>query len=110
MAHRASRHRERCSVSGHLTELLLSLAGAPALPGAKCRGRSHLFDDATPGESDDVVAQRHLQALGLCERCPALFRCQDWFDELTPSQRPEGVVAGQVRRRRVRGRPKSTAS
>jgi WhiB family redox-sensing transcriptional regulator len=80
-----------------LDTLLAELAGAPALPGARCRGRHHLFDSAARGENPDTVAARHAQALGLCSRCPALPRCQDWYDALPPRRRPVGVVSGEVR-------------
>lgn len=80
----------------NLETLLLAIAGAPALPGAKCRGRHHLFDDADQGEPPEVVAQRHQQALGLCKICPALASCAMWFDTLPASKRPPGVVAGRV--------------
>lgn len=76
-----------------LDELLLSLAGSPALPGARCRGKSHLFDGAEPGE--DTTA-RYDQALGLCAACPALGRCSRWLDGLPARKRPRGVVAGRV--------------
>jgi hypothetical protein len=74
--------------------LLTALAGAPALPGARCRGKPHLFDEGRPDEPDDVVAARHAQALGLCQRCPALDACAQHFASLPPRKRPGGVVAG----------------
>jgi len=92
-------------VSTTIADLLLSLAGSPALPGARCRGRHTLFDERGPDEPDEVAAQRHSQALGLCERCPALDRCRDWLEELPPRQRPPGVVAGQLPARNPVGRP-----
>jgi WhiB family redox-sensing transcriptional regulator len=78
--------------------LLAAIAGAPALHGARCRGKSHLFDGAEPGENPATVAARHAQALGLCERCTALARCADWYGDLPKRKRPPGVVAGQVNR------------
>lgn len=83
---------------------MASLAGVPALPGARCRGRHHLFDAGRPGEDPDVANARHGQALQLCGQCPAQARCADWLDALAPSQRPEGVVAGQV----IRPKPTRT--
>jgi WhiB family redox-sensing transcriptional regulator len=71
------------------------LAGAPSLPGAKCRNRPHLFDEAAKGEPPEVVEQRHQQALGLCRICPALASCTEWFAALPARQRPSGVVAGR---------------
>ena len=57
--------------------LIGSLAGAPSLPGARCRNRSHLFDPAEQYEPDHVVQQRHAQALNLCLGCPSLTRLRD---------------------------------
>lgn len=92
-----------------LDQLLAALAGAPALPGARCRFKSHLFDEARIGEGRDTVAQRHRQAIGLCEHCPSLQRCSDWYAALPRRQRPAGVVAGRIRGNPV-GRPKASAS
>jgi hypothetical protein len=99
-----------------LDALLDAIGAAPVLPGARCRGRHHLFDAAAPGEEPNTVAARHAQATGLCERCPALDRCADWFDGLRPSKRPLGVVACQINRgpeereRRQPGRPRKAAT
>lgn len=76
--------------------LLGAMLGAPALPGAKCRGRSATFDPARPGEHPDSVGQRHLQALLLCDTCPARPPCEQWLGSLTPARRPPGVVAGRI--------------
>ena len=89
--------------------LIASLAGAPTLHGARCRGRGHLFDSAEPHEDPDTVAQRHLQALGLCYLCPALDRCEAWFLSLDPSERPQGVVAGEIYQPRPTGRPRKAS-
>lgn len=75
---------------------LFAAIGTPALPGARCRGRSHLFDAGRKGERAESVAQRHAQAVQLCSGCPSLDRCRTWVDSLKPSRRPTGVVAGQV--------------
>ena len=95
-----------------LQQLLDAIGAAPVLPGARCRGRHHLFDEAQPGENPDTVAARHNQALGHCSHCPSLTRCQTWFLGLKPSKRPPGVVAGQIIQgpeeleRRPPGRPR----
>jgi WhiB family redox-sensing transcriptional regulator len=81
-------------MSGALETLLATLAGAPSLPGARCRGRHHMFDAAVR-EDPTVVEQRHAQALDLCARCPWLDRCADWLESLPKRQRPLGVVAGR---------------
>lgn len=70
--------------------------GVPALPGARCRGRSRLFDPGRKGERAEVVAQRHRQAAMLCGSCPSLAPCAAWLESLKPSRRPTGVVAGRV--------------
>ena len=81
---------------------LLLAVGAPALPGARCRGRAHLFDEPEPGEPAELVEQRHAQALGLCRHCPALTACAAWLDSLKPAHRPAGVVAGRTYHRNLR--------
>jgi WhiB family redox-sensing transcriptional regulator len=81
----------------NFADLAATLWGAPALPGARCRGRSHLFDPAVADEKSTTVAARHAQALGLCQHCPALDACQAWVHALPLKQRPLGVVAGAVR-------------
>lgn len=88
----------------NLETLLLALAGAPSLPGAKCRGRSHLFDEAAPGEASEITDRRHQQALGLCRICPALASCTQWYAALPARKRPPGVVAGTINPKPV-GRP-----
>jgi hypothetical protein len=78
------------------TDLFGFLGAIVALPGARCRGRHHLFDPPTPHEDELDAEDRHRQALGLCSHCPSAQRCRDWFDGLPPKDRPKGVVAGQV--------------
>lgn len=73
-----------------LDTLLLALAGAPALPGARCRGRSHLFDG-----SDGPDGERTRQAAQLCRGCPALERCRTWADEQRDRDL-DGVIAGRL--------------
>jgi hypothetical protein len=89
----------------HLDDIIAAVGAAPCLPGARCRGKHHLFDAAATHEPPKVVEARHAQAIGLCSHCPALPRCAAWFDSLPPSKRPEGVVAGKLRPSRV-GRPR----
>jgi WhiB family redox-sensing transcriptional regulator len=73
----------------NLEDLLGSLAGTPSLPGAKCKGKSHIWDQYDCPESIEY-------ALGHCAACPALDACEAYFDSLRPSQRPVGVTAGRV--------------
>lgn len=88
--------RPVCSGDPVVEILSAVLAGAPSLPGARCRGRSYLFDEAAKDEPPAVVEQRHAQALGLCRICPALASCQQWYDSLPAQKRPPGVVAGII--------------
>ena len=84
-----------------LDHLLAAIRSAPALPGARCRGRSHLFDPQHPQERPEATDARHVQALGLCSLCPSLVPCREWVDGLPQRRRPLGVVAGRVRESRV---------
>lgn len=72
------------------------LGGAPSLPGARCRGKAHLFDEAGPNETVETTTARHHQALGLCPACPALTACTTWLDSLPPGNRPPGVIAATL--------------
>lgn len=78
--------------------LISAMAGVPVLSGARCRGRHATFDSQRDDEPDEVADARHLQALGLCECCPALDACEQWFESLPLSQRPHGVIAGRLHR------------
>ncbi len=75
--------------------LLSAAAGVPVLPGARCRGRHHLFDPATADEPEPVTEARHHQAVRICQSCPALDACGSWVDSLPASKRPPGVIAGR---------------
>lgn len=75
-----------------LDDLLGAALGAvPRLPGARCRSRSHLWD-----EYDDPEVIEY--CLSQCRRCPALAGCTAWFDSLPARRRPHGTVAGQLNR------------
>lgn len=86
-----------------------ALAVAPALPGAKCRGRHHLFDEPERDADPDDAEYQQQAALRLCSHCPSLVRCAEWVDSLPPSKRPPGVVGGRVRRTKPAGRPRKSA-
>ena len=94
-------------MSNNPHDLFAALGLAPALPGARCRGKHHLFD--APPELDredaDTTAARHAQAIELCRGCIALASCNTWFDSLPPSKRPHGVIAGRINKPRPAGRP-----
>lgn len=79
------------------------LAGIPALPGARCKGRSDLYE-RTVGEhringriTKTELENARSEALRLCNNgCPALQSCRTWLSALPVSRRPTGVVAGLV--------------
>lgn len=70
--------------------LLAAAGGVPALPGALCRGRPHLFDGTDGADGD-----RTRQAATLCGRCPSLAACRTWADQ-QPPKHLDGVVAGRL--------------
>jgi hypothetical protein len=76
-----------------LDALLSAIRAAPDLTGARCTGRSQLFDEQpkTPkGERNEA------RAIRCCRHCPALRDCAAWLATLPPGQRPPGVVAGKI--------------
>lgn len=75
-----------------LDSLLAAVSAAPVLPGAKCRHRHHLFDEAAPDEAPDVTEARR----------------QQWYAALPTRQRPPGVVAGRSPAKQGR-RPKEAS-
>lgn len=79
-----------------LDDLLLSLSGAPSLPGASCRGLAPTFDEPAPNEPPADVEYRRRKSLAICGGCPVLSRCQSWLMSLPKQKRPPGVVAGMV--------------
>lgn len=82
---------------------------APSLPGAKCRGRHHLFDPPEADTNAEDAEYAEKAALKICSWCPALARCADWVESLPKSKRPPGVIAGTVNRTAARGRPRRSA-
>ena len=76
--------------------LRAAIAQLPDLTGAACTGRSDLFD-LQPLDSDD---RAYREALALCARCSVLDACRAWFASLPAAQRPGGVIAGRIHRRR----------
>ena len=89
-----------------------SPTSCPLRPDAACRDEWALFDatiSADRGRPLDAVKLARIQALAVCDSCPALGDCRTWLDSLPPSQRPAGVVAGVLSTRRPLGY-KSTRS
>jgi len=79
-----------------MTSLFEALQSAPNLSGALCKGRWDLFDETT----DPELIER---ATHICASCPAATACAEWLDSLPKSQRPCGVVAGRLHRRKGAG-------
>lgn len=73
-----------------LADLVGTLRTVPALPGARCRGRSDLFDS-----DDGLDGDRTRLAAALCARCPALTACSAWADRQGENTL-DGVVAGRL--------------
>jgi hypothetical protein len=86
-----------------LDDLYADLAEIPPLRGARCKGRSEIWD-----EHDDPELVEY--ALNQCRSCKAHAACESYFLGLRPSQRPHGVIAGQVNRPPKPRRPKDTAA
>jgi WhiB family redox-sensing transcriptional regulator len=85
-------------------QVLSVVAKVPILRGARCRGRHTLFDPPGCDEPDDVAQARTEQALRICQSCPALQKCSQWFESLPPKDRPVGVVANRISTRKERKR------
>lgn len=77
-------------MTAQLADLVGTLRTAPVLPGARCRGRSELFDGA-----DGLDGDRTRLAAALCQVCPALTACSDWAEQ-QPENSLEGVIAGRL--------------
>lgn len=77
-------------------DMFATIGLAPALPGARCRGRTELFDPRHDGETTETTEARHRQAIGLCSGCRSFDPCRAWVTGLSPRARPAGVVAGRV--------------
>jgi WhiB family redox-sensing transcriptional regulator len=86
---------------GALADLAASI---PNLPEAGCKGRHQLFDAQPEDMHPDIARRLESTALVICQTCPELEPCRNWFDGLEPHQQPYGVTAGMVRRERRRRR------
>lgn len=88
-------------MNGRWVELLGEiLRSSVKLTGAACRDRGDLF---LSEDADDQAA-----AVEICRTCPVLTECRRWVESLPRSQRPGGVVAGQVHQPRPPGLPRKT--
>lgn len=102
MTRQAKDHRP----DGVVDLLKVVLAGAPKLSSAACRTEPELFDPQAPTESRGAAERRHEAAVRVCLfTCPDYDACLAWIDELEPSERPAGVIAGQ--RPPLGGRPRA---
>jgi hypothetical protein len=73
--------------------LLSAIRAAPDLTGARCTGRSQLFDEQPHTAKGELNERR---AIRCCRHCPVLAACATWLAALPPNQRPPGVIAGQI--------------
>jgi hypothetical protein len=81
---------------GWLSLLTAILRDSPKLSGAACAGRT-LHDPPQPFEDEDDLEYRHHRAVTICNTCcPVFAQCRAWVESLPPSQRPSGVIAGQL--------------
>jgi hypothetical protein len=78
------------------------LHAAPDLPGAACTGHWELFDSTINLNTvEDRPTKQELEyaraeAPLLCKSCEALRSCRAYLNGRRPSQRPPGVIAGQI--------------
>jgi hypothetical protein len=47
-------------------------------------------------EFERMCSNARVVALQICQSCPALQPCRQWFDSLPAPQRPRGVIAGRL--------------
>jgi hypothetical protein len=73
-----------------LDELIGSLMGIPALPGARCKGRSDIWESDCPELVEYAINQ--------CRTCPSLQPCRQFVESLPRRQQPSGVTGGVCRR------------
>lgn len=76
----------------HIPDLFAGLVD-PRLEGARCSGRSPLFDTEIEGESDESRSSRLAWATGQCQQCPVTSACRTAGLE---QDRALGVWAGRV--------------
>lgn len=80
-----------------LSDWLDTIAAAPRLDGAACKGSTDFdVDHDCDGEPPEAREDRLHRAVAACHGCPTLDACADWLDGLSPRQRPTGVIAGRV--------------
>ena len=85
----------------HEDGTLWTVLDAP-VDGAACVGARALFDrtrmPSKPSLQDRIATESaRAQAVALCESCPALTPCRQWYDSLAKSERPSGVMAGRLK-------------
>ena len=69
--------------------------------GARCVGRSEIFD------VEDEADERAIAARFACQSCPAIQPCRDFADTLRGHRRPPGTLAGVTTAHRPVAPPKS---
>jgi hypothetical protein len=78
-----------------ISDMFATIAQAPNLCGARCKGRPETFELPATNDTDYTRAVR--VAVLECECCPCLIRCQQYLDGMHPLLRPDScVMAGCV--------------
>jgi hypothetical protein len=71
-----------------LDELAGYMLTIPDLPGARCKGNSHVWESDCPELIEYALSQ--------CAACRSLSDCERYLLSLKPRHRPVGVMAGRV--------------
>lgn len=79
----------------------------PRLEGARCAGRSPLFDTDIDGETAEARSSRLMWARGQCNACPVASACRTAAAE---QDAPHGLWAGKVHGLPGRPRPEGEAA
>lgn len=72
------------------------LRGVRPLPGALCPDHPHVFHASADNPDPETRDYAITTAVRLCRACPALQQCAAWLDRTPATQRPPGVIAGQL--------------
>ncbi|MDV6291498.1 WhiB family transcriptional regulator [Rhodococcus aetherivorans] len=81
----------------------------PRLVGARCAGRSPLWDEELPDETPEARSARLAYAARICSGCPVLSACRTAAVE---QDHPAGMWAGRLRNHNPQGygRPRKDRS
>src|SRR5690242_8398540 len=77
--------------------MLASIAAAPDLAGAACKGSTAWDWDVRETPESTAAKDARLDAAAeACDRCPALDACREWLHSLPEAKRPTGITAGEL--------------